>query len=68
MRPPFEIELWSADGNSQLLNVTMSVDAAQRVYQEAAAKLNVGEIVRVRDAFGTLIFSTNPAELGIGNR
>src|SRR5262249_19061344 len=33
MKPPYRIELWSG-GNSQLLNVTMSLSAAERVCQE----------------------------------
>jgi hypothetical protein len=42
MRPPLRVELWTADGNPQLLNVVMSVEAAQRVYQEHVAQLRAG--------------------------
>jgi hypothetical protein len=58
MRPPFRIELWSG-GNSQLLNVAMSGEAAERVYQEAVSKLLIGETIRVRDSAGALIFSSD---------
>jgi hypothetical protein len=63
MRPPYRIELWS-NGNSQILNVTMSVEAAERVYNESVANLRSGETIRVRDAAGALLLSTNPTELG----
>ena len=34
--------------------------AAQRVYDEAVAKLNTGEVVRVVDATGVLVLSREP--------
>jgi hypothetical protein len=33
MRPPYQLELWTG-GNSQVLNVTMSFEAAERVRHE----------------------------------
>jgi len=51
-----------ANGNAQLINCVMSVSAAQRVYQEAVAKLRIGEVIRCRDASGTLVLSSDPAE------
>ena len=41
----------------------MSLDAAQRVYNESIAKLRAGEVIRVRDAAGALVLSTDPTEL-----
>lgn len=55
--PPFKIEVWGADGNC-VLNVTVSIDAAKRVYQEAIAKLNTGKVVRVVDAKGQTVLSS----------
>ena len=60
--PPFKIEVWGADGNC-VLNVTVSIDAAKRVYQEAIAKLNTGKVVRVVDAKGQTV--TAPCFIGI---
>jgi hypothetical protein len=40
----------------------MSVEAAERVYQESVAKLRIGEVIRCRDAAGALIFSSDPIE------
>jgi len=40
----------------------MSVEAAERVYQESVAKLRAGETIRVRDAAGALVFSSDPNE------
>jgi len=34
MRPPLKVELWDSNGNAQLLNVAMSVEAAQRVMDQ----------------------------------
>ena len=59
---PFKIEVWSADGNSRILNMTVSIDAAQRVYQEALANLRTGETLRVKDASGALVLSSNSSE------
>jgi hypothetical protein len=56
---PFKIEVWSADGNSRILNMTVSIDAAQRVYQEALANLRTGDTIRVRDANGALVLSSD---------
>lgn len=55
--PPFKIEVWGADGNC-VLNVTVSIDAAKRVYQEAIAKLNTGKVVRVVDAKWQTVLSS----------
>jgi len=57
-----KISLWTADGNAQLINVVMSLDAAHRVYDESIAKLRAGEVIRVRDAAGALVLSTDPTE------
>jgi hypothetical protein len=37
MRQPYKITLWTADGNAQLLNVVMSVETAQRVFDSRQA-------------------------------
>jgi hypothetical protein len=62
MRPPLKVELWDSNGNAQLLNVAMSVEAAQRVMDEAVPKLRTGEAIRCRDAGGALVFSSDPSE------
>jgi len=60
MTPPFKVELWKpVDDTPHLLAVTESFEAAEKVYQEAVANLRVGEVVRVRDAVGTLLLSTD---------
>jgi hypothetical protein len=60
MRPPFKVELWKpVDDTPHLLAVTESFEAAEKAYQEAVANLRVGEVVRVRDALGTLLLSTD---------
>ena len=38
-----------------LLAVTASFEAAEKAYHEAVANLRLGEVVRVRDAVGTLL-------------
>ena len=40
----------------------MSVEAAARVYDEAVAKLRNGEVIRVRDAAGALVMSSDSSE------
>ena len=63
MRPPFEVEVWKpADDTPHLLAVTASFEAAEKAYREAVANLRVGEVVRVRDAVGTLWLSTDANE------
>ena len=57
--PPFKIEVWSADGNSRILNMTVGMEAAKRVYDEAIAKLNTGDVVRVKDAKGQIVLSSD---------
>ena len=47
--PPFKVEVWGADGSSRILNMTVSIEAAKRVYQEALGKLCTGETLRVKD-------------------
>jgi hypothetical protein len=60
MRPPFEVELWKpVDDSPHLLAVTASFEAAEKAYQEAVANVRLGEVVRVRDAVGTLMLSTD---------
>jgi hypothetical protein len=60
MTPPFKVELWKpVDDTPHLLAVTESFEAAEKAYQEAVANLRVGEAVRVRDAVGTLLLSTD---------
>jgi hypothetical protein len=59
---PFKIEVWSADGTSRLLNMTVSLNAAERVYQEALANLRTGETLKVRDANGALLLSSDTSE------
>ena len=63
MRPPFEVELWKpVDDSPHLLAVTASFESAEKAYLEAVADLRVGEVVRVRDAVGTLLLSTDADE------
>src|SRR5262249_313335 len=58
MRPPFEVELWKpVDDSPHILAVTASFEAAKKAYQEAIASLRLGEVVRVRDAVGTLLLT-----------
>jgi hypothetical protein len=57
MQPPFKIEVWGADGTSRILNMTVSIDAAKRVYQEALGQLRTGETLKVKDASGALVLS-----------
>ena len=60
MKPPFKVELWKpVDDTPHLLAVTESFEAAEKAYQEALANLRLGEVVRVRDALGTLLLSTD---------
>jgi hypothetical protein len=60
MRPPFKVELWKpVEDAPHLLAVRASFEAAEKAYQEAIANLRVGEVVRVRDAVGTLLLSTD---------
>jgi hypothetical protein len=60
MKPPFKVELWKpVHDTPHLLAVTESFEAAEKAYQEAFANLRVGEVVRVRDALGTLLLSTD---------
>ena len=37
-------------------------EAAQHVFDEFVAKLRAWEVIRVRDAAGALVLSTNPTE------
>jgi hypothetical protein len=63
MRPPFKIELWKpVDDTPHLLGVAVNFEAAEKAYQEAVANRRVGEVVRVRDALGTLLLSTDADE------
>ena len=63
MKPPFKVELWKpVDDTPHLLAVRASFQAAEKVYRKAAANLRVGEVVRVRDALGTLLLSTDEDE------
>jgi hypothetical protein len=63
MRPPFEVELWKpVDDSPHLLAVTANFEAAVKAYHEAVANLRLGEVVRVRDAVGTLWLSTDANE------
>jgi hypothetical protein len=60
MTPPFKVELWKpVNDTPHLLAVTESFEAAEKVYEAAVANLRVGEVVRVRDALGTLLLSTD---------
>jgi len=63
MRPPFKIELWKpVDDTPHFLAITVNFEAAKKAYQEAVANLRVGEVVRMRDAVGTLLLSTDADE------
>jgi len=60
MRPPFRIELWKpSDDEPHLVAATASFETATLAYQEAVANIRVGEVVRMRDAVGTLLLSTD---------
>ena len=59
MKPPLTIERLDANGNLHIVEVTVSLPAAQRAFNEAVAK-NTGEVVRVVDATGALLFSFGP--------
>jgi hypothetical protein len=64
MSPPFRVELWKpVDDSPHLLAVTESFEDATRAYHEAVVDLRVGEVVRVRDAQGTLLLSTDEDDL-----
>ena len=60
---PFKIEVWGADGSSRILNMTVSIDAAKRVYQEALGQLRTGETLKVKDASGALVLSSDDRPL-----
>jgi hypothetical protein len=62
MTPPYKIELYDANGNAQLLNVAWSFEAAEQVVREHVAELRLNEVIRVRDASGTLVLSSDPTE------
>jgi hypothetical protein len=40
----------------------MSLPAAERVCRESIPNLRIGEVIRVRDAAGALVLSTDPTE------
>jgi hypothetical protein len=42
--------------------MTMSVAAAKRVLSERVRRLGPDEVIRVRDAGGALVLSTDPTE------
>jgi len=60
--PPYKIELWGTDGSARILNVTVSIDAAKRVYQEAPGQLRTGETIKIRDASGALVLSSDTSD------
>ena len=60
--PPYKVEVWGADGSSRILNMTVSINAAQRVYQEALATLRTGETIKIRDASGALVLSSDTSD------
>ena len=62
LKPPFKVEYWDARGNSRIINYVVSLEAARRVYEETAPRLDVGECVRVRDARGATVCSSDPNE------
>ena len=62
LKPPFKVEYWDARGNSRIINHVVSLEAARRVYEETAPRLDTGECVRVRDARGALVCSSDPNE------
>ena len=57
--PPYRIEVWRADGSNHVINTTVGMEAAKRVYDETIAKLNTGEVVRVVDAKGQIVLSSD---------
>jgi hypothetical protein len=61
MAEPYRIELWT-NGSPQLLNVVMSLAAAKRVCQASVPNLRAGEVIRVRDAAGALVLSSDSTE------
>jgi len=62
LKAPFKVEYWDARGNSRIINYVVSLEAARRVYEETAPRLDTGECVRVRDARGALVCSSDPNE------
>jgi hypothetical protein len=50
------------DDEPHLVAATASFDTAKLAYQEAVANIRVGEVVRMRDAVGTLLLSTDGDE------
>jgi hypothetical protein len=50
------------DDTRHILAVTASFEAAEKAYQEAVGNLRLGEVVRLRDAVGTLLLSTDANE------
>ena len=54
--PPYRVELRAGDDpEPRLLNITMSIEAAERILQEVATTLRPGEVVHVRDSAGALV-------------
>jgi hypothetical protein len=62
MTPPYKIEFYDANGCAHILNVAWSFEAAEQVVREHVAELRLNEVIRVRDASGTLVLSSDPTE------
>jgi hypothetical protein len=62
MTPPYKIEFYDANGSAHILNVAWSFEAAEQVVREHVGELRLNEVIRVRDASGTLVLSSDPTE------
>jgi hypothetical protein len=62
MTPPYKIEFYDANGSTHILNVAWSFEAAEQVVREHVGELRLNEVIRVRDASGTLVLSSDPTE------
>jgi hypothetical protein len=61
-RPPLKVEGFGLTAIPDHVAVAISMEAAQRAYQEACAKLQTGEVVRVWDQGRVLLLSSDPTE------
>src|SRR5262249_27141960 len=62
MTPPYKVELWRADGSSQLLNYTMSVESAERVVSEHVGQFGPKPVDSLPGAQGAIVFSKRPKQ------
>ena len=62
MRPPFKVEFWKPVDDIRTCRCYREFRGCRKSLLEAVANLRVGEVVRVRDALGTLLLSTDTDE------